>query len=45
MVNSEKEIYSSRVIHAPIHKVYHAFENPNHLKKLVGTAWFYKHYS
>ncbi|MBA4239402.1 MAG: ATPase [Sphingobacteriaceae bacterium] len=40
MVNSEKEIYSSRIIHAPIHKVYHAFENPNHLKNWWGPHGF-----
>lgn len=40
MSNSDCEIYSSRIIHAPIHKVYHAFENPEHLKNWWGPHGF-----
>ena len=34
------EIISSRVIYAPIEIVYHAFENPNHLKNWWGPEGF-----
>ena len=40
MSNSDKEIYSSRIIQAPAEKVYHAFENPNHLKNWWGPHGF-----
>jgi uncharacterized protein YndB with AHSA1/START domain len=38
--NSEREIFSTRVINAPIELVYLAFENPSHLKNWWGPEGF-----
>lgn len=38
--NSGSEIYSFRVVTAPIEKVYHAFSNPKHLKNWWGPEGF-----
>jgi uncharacterized protein YndB with AHSA1/START domain len=38
--NSDFEIYSSRVLNAPLDTVYHAFANPLHLQKWWGPEGF-----
>lgn len=37
---SNREIYSSRVLNAPLENVYQAFANPNHLKQWWGPKGF-----
>lgn len=37
---SDKEIFSSRVLNAPVEKVYQAFANPAHLKNWWGPEGF-----
>lgn len=39
-VNADTEIYSSRILNAPVEIVYNAFANPNHLKVWWGPNGF-----
>ena len=39
-VENDSQIYSSRIIDAPIEKVYEAFANPSHLKNWWGPHGF-----
>lgn len=38
--NSDKEIFSSRILNCPVQVVYEAFANPNHLKHWWGPEGF-----
>ena len=40
MINPDCEIFSSRIINAPVEIVYKAFENPEHLKNWWGPNGF-----
>jgi uncharacterized protein YndB with AHSA1/START domain len=39
-IDNDCQIYSSRIIHAPVEKVYEAFANPLHLKNWWGPHGF-----
>lgn len=39
-ISSDKEIYNSRILNAPLELVYEAFANPDHLKRWWGPNGF-----